>query len=104
MQRAMAENSFLNDKIRRKIERCLESYSDKGKPIFIYAEERARKLFWVMPDFETVYMFVPKRGKWIEIPEKDWKAGDKIRAMVALDIAPEECGIKSVNCSSDKNN
>ena len=57
MPRAMVENSFLNDKIRQKIERCLESYSDKGKPIFIYAEEKARKLFWVMPDFETVYMF-----------------------------------------------
>jgi len=57
-----------------------------------------------MPDFETVYMFICKRGKWIEIPSKDWNETDKTRADIALKIATDKCELKSVNCSSEKNN
>lgn len=64
---------------------------ENGKPIYVEIDTATRKMFWVMPDFTTVRLFIVGKGDtWLEIPESEWKVADQERASILPDIAREE--------------
>ncbi len=62
-----------------------------GKPIFVHIDERTKRMWWVMPDFETVRLFIATGNGWLEIPQEEWKLPDQERASMLPDWAREEC-------------
>jgi hypothetical protein len=47
-----------------------------GKPHFVYIDEETKRMWWIMPDMETVRMFKTGKENWVEIPFEDWKMAD----------------------------
>jgi hypothetical protein len=60
-----------------------------GKPHFVYIDEGTKKMWWIMPDFETVRMFKTGKENWVEIPPEDWKMADIEFASQFPDFARE---------------
>jgi hypothetical protein len=64
---------------------------ENGKPIYCEIDTETKRMWWVMPDFETVRLFIATGKGWLEIPEEEWKVADIERASILPDIAREEC-------------
>jgi len=60
-----------------------------GKPQFVYIDQETKRMWWLMPDFETVRLFKTGKENWVEIPPEDWKMADIEFASQLPDFARE---------------
>ena len=64
----------------------ISSLLANGKPHFVYIDEGTKRMWWLMPDFETVRLFKTGKENWVEIPPEDWKMADIEFASVLPDM------------------
>ncbi len=57
-----------------------------GEPAFVYVDVESKKMWWLMPDLETVRLFKTDKENWIEIPPEDWKMADIEFASILPDL------------------
>jgi len=75
----------------------MTSLLTNGKPHFVLIDEETKKMWWLMPDFETVRMFKTGKENWVEIPSEDWEIADIEFACQFPDFARDYYAEKHAN-------